>query len=134
MNPNEKNAVIITEADFNLLKPYYNKKADPTKDMSLANELSRAVVVKEEDFPEYGIRLNSKVQLLDFHTQMKMEFTIVMPQYADMRQNKISILTPMGAALIGFRKGEWVEWKVPAGWKKFQILEVHNEKVKEGLT
>ena len=128
MNPNEKNAVVMTEADFNLLKPYYNTKADPTKEMSLANELSRAVIVKEEAFPPHGIRLNSKVQLLDLNTQMKMEFTIVMPQYADMRQNKISILTPMGAALIGFRKDEFVEWKVPAGLKKFQILNVVNEK------
>ncbi len=134
MNPNEKNAVVITEADFNLLKPYYNKKADPSQEMSLANELSRAVIVKEEDFPIHGIRLNSKVQLLDLHTQMKMEFTIVMPSYADMRQNKISILTPMGAALIGFRKGELVEWKVPVGLKKFEILDVQNEKAKEEQT
>lgn len=134
MNPNEKNAVVITEADFNLLKPYYNKKADPSKEMSLANELSRAVIVKEEAFPLYGIRLNSKIQLLDLNTQMKIEFTIVMPQFADMRQNKISILTPMGAALIGFRKDEFVEWKVPAGLKKFQILNVINEKMNGAQT
>ncbi|MES2417470.1 MAG: GreA/GreB family elongation factor [Bacteroidota bacterium] len=128
MNLNVKNAVIITENDFNLLKPYANKKTDSTNEMSLANELSRAVIVKEEEFPADGIRLNSTVSLLDRDTNMTMKLIIVMPQYADMRQNKISILTPIGAALIGFRKAEFVEWKVPAGLKRFQILDVINQK------
>jgi regulator of nucleoside diphosphate kinase len=50
--------------------------------------------------------------------------TIVMPPHADIKQKKISILTPMAAALIGFRKGDEVEWKMPSGLKKYKILEV----------
>jgi regulator of nucleoside diphosphate kinase len=125
MNLNE---VVITESDFNLLKPYANKKTESTGEMSLANELSRAVIVKEEEFPADRVRLNSTVSLLDLDTNRTMKLTIVMPQHADMRQHKISIHTPMGAALIGFRKTESIAWKVPAGLKRFQILDVVNQK------
>lgn len=127
MNINQQNAVVMTEEDFNLLKPYFNKTSDRNNEMSLANELSRAVIVKKDAFPPHGIKLNSKVSVLDLSTDKVMEFTLVMPAHADMKQQKISILTPIGAALIGFRKGEEVVWKVPAGLKTFRILEVENK-------
>ena len=53
-----------------------------------------------------------------------MEFCIVMPAQADIKLKKISVLTPMGAALIGLCKGETIEWKMPAGMKKFEVIEV----------
>lgn len=127
MNMNQQNAVVMTEEDFNLLKPYFNKTPDKNNEMSLANELGRAVIVKKDAFPPHGIRINSKVSVLDLDTSKTMEFTLVMPEHADMKQQKISILTPIGAALIGFRKGEEVVWKVPAGLKTFRILEVENK-------
>jgi regulator of nucleoside diphosphate kinase len=83
-------------------------------------------VVKKDAFPPHGVRINSKVAVLDLETNRVLEFTLVMPGQADMRQNKVSILTPMGAALIGFRKAEEVQWKVPAGLKRFRILDVQN--------
>lgn len=127
MNINQQNAVVMTEEDFNLLKPYFNKTPDRNNEMSLANELSRAVIVKKDAFPAHGIKINSKVSVLDLDTEKVMEFTLVMPEHADMKQQKISITTPIGAALIGFRKGEEVVWKVPAGLKTFRILEVENK-------
>jgi regulator of nucleoside diphosphate kinase len=95
--------------------------------MTLAYELSRAIVVKKEAFPAHTVRINSKVSVLDLETNRVLDFTLVMPAHADMRQNKVSILTPMGAALIGFRKAEEVQWKVPAGMKRFRILDVKNQ-------
>ena len=72
--------------------------------MSLATELKRAIIVNKDAFPQHGIRLNSQVSVLDIDTQRVFEFMIVMPENADIKQNKISVLAPMGAALIGFRK------------------------------
>ncbi len=118
--------VVLPEEDYSLLKPYADKLPDRDNEMSLAHELKRAVVVKKHAFPAHGIRLNSKVTVLDLSTQKVREFTIVLPEHADIRQNKISVLTPMGAALIGFRKSEEVKWKVPAGLKSFQIIDVVN--------
>lgn len=121
-----KNPVIIPEADFNLLKPLIGTTSPGGKEMTLAYELSRATIVKDEDFPADAIRLNSTVKILDLGEQKTMEFTIVLPKLADIKQKKISVVTPMGAALIGFRKGDEVEWKVPAGLKKFLIQDVVN--------
>jgi len=121
-----QNAVVMTQEDFNLLKSYANKKTVINNEMSLANELGRAVIVKNDAFPPHCIRINSVVELLDLDTLKTMKFTLVMPQNADIKQQKISILTPIGAALIGFRKTEEVVWKVPAGLKKFRIIEVVN--------
>jgi regulator of nucleoside diphosphate kinase len=119
--------VVLTEEDYALLKPYVDKLPDRGEDMSLAHELKRAVVVKKHAFPPHGVRLHSRVTVLDLDTQKELEFTIVMPGQADIRQNKISVLTPMGAALIGLRQSEEVTWRVPAGLKSFRILKVVNK-------
>jgi regulator of nucleoside diphosphate kinase len=121
-----RNTVVITEEDYRLLKPFTDRMSGKADEMSLAYEVGRAVVVKKDAFPSHAIRLNSKVSVLDLETNKKMQFRIVMPENADMRQSKISVLTPMGTALLGFRKGEEIKWKVPAGMKSFRILEVDN--------
>ena len=53
---------------------------------------------------------------------------IVLPDKADIKERKISIMSPIGTALIGFRQGENVKWQVPSGKKTFTILEVNNGK------
>lgn len=126
MNTNDVKPVVITEEDYQLLKQYISPGVSQNE-MSLSAELKRAVIVNKDAFPRHTVRLGSKVSVLDLATNKVMEFTIAMPAHADMHQNKISILTPMGAALIGFRKGEEVQWKVPAGLKRFRILDVTNK-------
>ena len=56
-----------------------------------------------------------------------MELTIVTPDRANIKEKKISIMAPIGTALIGFRQGQKVKWKVPSGNKMFTILEVSND-------
>lgn len=124
MEMNKQNAVVMTEEDYNLLKPYANKR--PDGEMSLANELGRAVIVKKDAFPPKCIKINSNVEILDIDTGKTMRFMLVMPEQADMKKQKVSVLSPIGAALIGFRETEQVVWKVPAGLKKIQITYVSN--------
>ena len=126
MKNNERSPVVITQEDFDLIKSLLGGIADDNDEMSLGYELNRAVIVTEEKMPADVIRLNSEVSILDTETQLTTTFTIVLPKQADIHLKKISVLTPMGAALIGFKKGEEVEWKVPAGLKRFKILEVKN--------
>jgi regulator of nucleoside diphosphate kinase len=125
MNTNAQ-PVVMTEDDFKLLKPYMTGATDSGNGMSLAHELGRAIIVSRDAFPMHTVRLNSKVSVQDMDTSRVFEFKIVMPEHADMRKNSISVLTPMGIALIGFRKGEEVRWQVPAGLKQFKIMEVVN--------
>lgn len=126
---NQKNQVILSEDDFRLLKQYaetFPASADGNE-MTLSYELNRAIVVENDDLPPDSIRLNSLVKVKELTTNKELEFSIVMPAFADIRQNKISILTPMAAALIGLCQGEKVEWKMPAGMKHFEILQVSQQ-------
>jgi len=120
--------VILGKNDFRLLKQFASNFSDSpaASEMSLAYELNRAIVVEDDQLPEDSIRLNSQVKVLELTTNREMEFSIVMPHLADIKQQRISILTPMGAALIGLCKGETVEWKMPAGIRKLKILDVRS--------
>ncbi|MCO5238491.1 MAG: GreA/GreB family elongation factor [Chitinophagaceae bacterium] len=124
----EKTPVLLCEEDFRLLKQLVGISLvnDMEEEMTLAYELSRANIVKDEDLPPDTIRLNSKVRVEDTATKRIIDLSIVMPPHADIKQKKISILTPMAAALIGFKKGDEVEWKMPSGLKKYKILDVTN--------
>ena len=121
---NQRNQVILGEDDFRQLKQFAENFPGNTNEMSLSYELSRAVVVENDQVPAGSIRLNSLVKVREVTSNKEMEFSIVMPAFADFKEKKISVLTPMGAALIGLSKGETVEWKMPAGMKKFKILDV----------
>lgn len=116
----------MTRRDYNLLHPLSLEKTAVSDDLSLFAELERSIILTEEAFPAHAIRLNSKVSVLDLTTQEVIDFSIVMPELADSRKNMISILTPMGIALIGFRKAEEVHYRVPSGLKRFRILDVDN--------
>ncbi|TDE14845.1 GreA/GreB family elongation factor [Dyadobacter psychrotolerans] len=121
----QKNQVILSEDDFRLLKQFAENLSASNNEMSLSYELNRAIVVENDELPAGSIRLNSTVQVRELITDKVLEFSIVMPALADITQKKISVLTPMGAALIGLCKGEKVEWKMPAGMKRFEILNVN---------
>jgi len=115
---------MIGKKDFELLKPYISRHG-ASSEMSLSAELNRALIVNDDALPPpHVIRLNSKVQIQDQDTGQIMELSIVLPQYADIKQKKVSVLTPIAAALIGFMQGELTRWKVPAGIKVFKIIEV----------
>ena len=126
MTNNKKNLVILGEDDFRLLKQFtenFSPNAD-SSEMTLSYELNRAIIVENNELPEDSIRLNSRVRVRELVSNKELEFSIVMPAFANIKEQKISVLTPMGAAIIGLCKGEKVEWKMPAGMKKFEILDV----------
>jgi len=124
MNNNNMNPVIITEGDYQLIKGLIGNTGKGHNEMTLSHEMNRAILVKKDALPVNTIGINSEVAVLDIETQKVKSFTIVMPAMANMSLGKISILSPMGTALIGFRKGEEVVWGMPGGLKKFLILEV----------
>lgn len=123
------NPVVLCESDFRTLTDFVGTHPSQEKadEMSLAYELGRAIVVKDDAIPEHTIRLNSKVVIESLDNNRKTECTVVMPVDADISKKKISVLAPLGTALIGFRAGEEIEWHMPAGLRRFRIIEVANE-------
>lgn len=118
------NNVVLSEEDYNILRNHVTP--NPDNPMSLAYELSRAKVVKKDKVPADRVKINSLVTIEDQESKVKTTVTIVEPANADMKQQKVSFLTPIGSALIGFKIGDEVEWKMPVGIRKYKILEVTN--------
>lgn len=123
--------VILLKNDYDILNGYVknlkgmqvNEKENFGK---LYQELKKAQIVTPENFPDDVVRLDSTVVIRDIKTNRDMTITIVLPQKADIKQRKVSVLAPIGTALIGFRKGQTVSWQVPSGKKDFKIMEVDN--------
>ena len=119
--------------DYNLLKTYLNNRSGKTtfdrqNAEDLLAELKKAKLVSKDEFPANVVRLNSTVRIKPKDKDYVMELMIVTPDKADTKERKISIMSPIGTALIGFRQGENVRWQVPSGKKTFTILEVNNGK------
>src|SRR5690606_86543 len=121
---NLKNQVVLSEEDYNVLIKHVRPSNNPDQTMSLAYELGRAKVLAKDAIEKERVKLNSQVMVKDLDSQNTMVFRIVTPDLADMKQQKISVLTPMGSALIGFKEGDQVEWKMPIGIKRYVILKV----------
>ena len=90
----------------------------------LEKELNRGKIVEPKDIPKDVITMNSVVRLKDLDSGEEMMYTLVFPGIADISKNKISILAPVGTALIGYRVGDIIEWKVPAGLRKLKVEEI----------
>jgi len=93
----------------------------------LETELKKAKLVSKDAFPDNVVRLNSKVKIKEENRDNVIELMLVTPDKADIKQKKISVMAPIGTALIGFQQGEKVAWQVPSGNKTFTIMEVINQ-------
>lgn len=124
--------LILIKEDYNLIVSYIrsgqNKSMYNKQDAEgLQVELKKAKIVDEVEFPLDVVRLNSKVKIKAEGKRDLIELMLVMPEEADITQRKISVMAPIGTALIGFRQGEVVKWQVPSGKKEFTIVEVANQ-------
>jgi regulator of nucleoside diphosphate kinase len=90
----------------------------------LQSELEHASVVKSEDVPPDVITMNSKARLSDLDTGEEMVFTLVFPNNASIEHNRISVVAPIGTAMLGQRVGDEFEWEVPAGSVRLRVDEV----------
>ena len=126
------NQLILKKDDYNLLLSYLRgrkgKTAFDRQNLEdLQAELKKAALVSKDDFPLDVIGINSTVRVKAEEKNEIMEFKLVTPDLANIKEKRISIMAPIGTALIGFRKGQQVKWQVPAGRRTFSILEVINE-------
>jgi transcription elongation factor GreA len=86
--------------------------------------LSRAKIIEAKDLPNDKIYILSRVKLKDLKTNEQQEYLLVSPEESNFEENKISVTSPIGKALLGKKTGEKVEIQVPAGVLKYHILDV----------
>jgi regulator of nucleoside diphosphate kinase len=121
--------IIVTEADLcrleRLLASEFAAAIGSSKYLNdLRAELERAEIVPVEEVPEDVVTMNSTVVLRDLDTDEVEKFTLVYPQKASIANNRVSILAPVGTAILGYRVGDVVRWPVPSGMRRLRIEEV----------
>ena len=93
----------------------------------LRGELARAVVLEAAAVPTAAVGLNSRVLFEDLDSHEQEEYMITLPHAADPDQQRISVLSPIGTALLGFCEGSEVEWPTPGGNRRLRLLRVTRE-------
>lgn len=90
----------------------------------LEAELDRAHVVSAGRIPPDLITMHSEVALADLDTGEEKRYRLVYPSEAGRYPNSLSVLAPVGTALLGYRTGDTIQWRVPRGMRRLKVLEV----------
>ncbi len=118
--------IYITDYDLHRLRALLSargKLEGPDRQYlrDLRDELDRAVVVPSSDIPPDVVTMNSRFRLHDLDTDIAADYTLVFPGRANIQKGLLSVLAPVGTALLGRRELDEVEWAVPIGRKRFRI-------------
>ncbi|MFN8294206.1 MAG: nucleoside diphosphate kinase regulator [Chitinophagales bacterium] len=121
--------LIVTRLDYARIKKSINdakqlNTINKVEAEKLLNELSSAEIVEPEAIPADVVTMNSIVKLNFLNTNKVVQFQIVYPDKANIKENKISIFSPIATALIGYKVQDEIEWVVPAGLTKIKIEEI----------
>jgi len=119
----------ITELDYNRLNGLIDRTrerngADREYLNKLEAELDRAEIVDPNDIPADVITMRSKVRLKDLVSGESNIYSLVFPTEADFAEGKISVLAPIGTAILGYKRGDTIEWPVPSGLRRLRVEEV----------
>lgn len=110
-----------------------NAEYDAAKDAQGLNEkkiaeleakIAHAQIIDDANMSKDEILIGAKVKLIDLDTNEELEYMFVCEVESDYTQNKISISSPVGKALMGHKKEEVVEIKIPAGILKYKIVDI----------
>jgi regulator of nucleoside diphosphate kinase len=118
--------IVVTELDVRKLRGLLGAQSEASlRDQEhlreLKSELERALVVDAAEVPVDVITMDSRVQVLDLESGERREYVLVLPSNADVSANRISVLAPLGTALLGYRAGDEVEWEMPGGLRRLRI-------------
>jgi len=121
--------IYITELDYNRLNGLIDRTrerngADREYLNKLEAELDRAEIVDPNDIPADVITMRSKVRLKDLVSGESNTYSLVFPTEADFAEGKISVLAPIGTAILGYKRGDTIEWPVPSGLRRLRVEEV----------
>ena len=115
--------LIVTATDLERLRPVIDTSSSPAS-QALEDELHRATVVSPAEVPADVVTMNSDVVYEDCATGARRAVRVVYPRDADAAAGKVSVLAPIGAALLGLRVGQEIEWRVPGGARRLRVVAV----------
>jgi Transcription elongation factor len=118
--------ISISQADHTRITLLLNSlRGDPKAAKIIARlreELERALVLPE--LPPHIVGINSTAEVLDLDSGEVDRFTLTLPEQANAAQGRLSLLAPLGTAILGFSEGDEFEWEMPGGVRRLRINKV----------
>lgn len=123
-----RDRIYITEDDARKLRRLIaGRRGGRSSDLEyldmLEQELDRAEEVEEDAIPGGVVTMNSEVRLKDLDSGETRVYRLIFPTQAR-TENTVSVLAPIGTAMLGYRVGDVIEWRVPKGLRRLKVLEV----------
>ena len=120
--------ILITEADFDRLhglldSPRY-RSTHAASLMTLKDELERGTILAAGDVPKGVVTMHSQVRVRDLTAEESEIYTLVYPDQADINEGKLSVLAPLGIALLGKKVGQVVKFDAPAGPRRLKVEKI----------
>ena len=127
--------ILITDSDCRRLKTlirdnWLNRREDVGDLNRLKYEIKRAHVVKSTEVPKNVVTMNSRVRVRDLDSGDAVVFSLVYPSSPSaagsdhLAEMTVSVLAPIGTAVLGYRVGDTIEWDVPAGVRRLKVEDV----------
>jgi regulator of nucleoside diphosphate kinase len=125
----KERTIFVTEEDMQRLNDLVESaERISSRDLQhlrmLKEELAQAEIVTSDEIPADVVTMNSRVRLKDLDSGRESIYALVFPRDADVAQGRISVLAPIGTAIIGYRAGDVIVWSVPAGERRFKLEEI----------
>lgn len=116
--------ILLTEKDYHRIKSLLDRlDSDEVENLEL--EIDRAKIISDDMVPADLVTMNSKVRYLNVQDEKESTVTLIYPSEAKGEEGKVSILAPLGAALLGLRVNQEINWMFPDGkTRTIRILEV----------
>ena len=121
--------IFITRQDrerltFMLDEALAGKHRDAAFLKELARELALAEIVEPKNVPADVVTMNSRVVVRDVTSGENSEYTLVFPEQADIAQGRLSVVSPIGTAILGYAKGDTITWQTPGGPRQIKIVDI----------
>ncbi|MEQ9188145.1 MAG: GreA/GreB family elongation factor, partial [Cryomorphaceae bacterium] len=130
-----KKSIIISQKDYKILIKILDRASfvDPVQKACLNRlllELERATIVADDQLPDNVVRFGSTIDI-EIPMGVKDGLTIVLPEEADFNRKKISVISPLGSAILGYQEGDVIHWPLRNGTQSIIICKVDNSGLKK---
>ena len=121
--------IVMRESDARMARGFRVSRAamsslDQAQLGQLRAALERMLIINSERVPADVVTSQTRVRVLDIASGKRHEIDLVSPDDADVSANRISVFAPLGTALLGYREGDEVEWKLPVGLRRLRVERV----------
>ncbi len=116
--------LVLLDTDVSRLRQLCNAYQNHQYSRALIEEIDKAKIVGRLELPDDVVIMHSEVEIYDIEDEETSRYVLVYPWESDADSCKISILAPIGTAIIGYRKGDEIMWKVPGGTRNLKIASV----------